>query len=70
MLEIHEIMKSKQQKNPNLSDLCIIPPDDVYDTYVKIDNNLQLNLNAYNAALAKAHIWFDIGDILRNYFIS
>ena len=41
-------MKSKQQKNPNPSDLCIIPPDDDY--------NLQLNLNAYNAVVAKAHI--------------
>ena len=50
---------------------CILsPPDDIYDTYVEIDNDLLLNLNICNALVAKAHILFDIGDILRSSFIS
>ena len=35
--------------------MCIIFPDDVYDTYVEIDNDFQLNINIYNALAAKAH---------------
>ena len=34
----------------------LFPSDDVYDTYVEIDNDLQLNINIYNALVAKAHI--------------
>ena len=48
----------------------LLHPDDVYDTYVEIDNDLQLTMNIYNALIAKAHIWLDIGDILRSSFIS
>ena len=48
----------------------LLPPDDVYDAYVEIDNDLQLTMNIYNALIAKAHIWLDIGDILRSSFIS
>ena len=51
-----KLTKPKQQKIPNSSDLGIIPPDDVYDTYVEIDKDLQLNINIYNALVAKAHI--------------
>ena len=47
---------SKQQNFQNPSDLCIIPPDDVYDTYVENDNDLLLNVNIYNALVAKAYI--------------
>ena len=61
---------SKQQNFQNPSDLCIIPPDDVYDTYVENDNDLLLNVNIYNALVAKAYIWTDIGDVLRSSFIS
>ena len=70
LLETHEITMSKQQNFQNLSDLCIIPPDDVYDTYVENDNDLLLNVNIYNALVAKAYIWTDIGDVLRSSFIS
>ena len=42
-------------KIPN-PDLCIIPSDDVYNTYIEIDNDLQLNIIIYNALVAKAHI--------------
>ena len=50
---------------------CILSiPDDIYDTYVEIDNDLLLNLNICNALVAKAHILFDIGEILRSSFIS
>ena len=62
--------KSTQQKNPNPADLCITHSDQVYDTYVEIDNNLQLNINIFNELVAKAQIWFDIGDILRSSFNS
>ena len=62
--------KSTQQKNPKPADLCITHPDEVYDTYVEIDNNLQLNINIFNELVAKAQIWFDIGDILRSSFNS
>ena len=62
--------KSTQKKNPNPADLCITYPDEVYDTYVEIDNNLQLNINIFNELVAKAQIWFDIGDILRSSFNS
>ena len=48
--------KSTQQKNPNPADLCITHPDEVYDTYVEIDNNLQLNRNIFNELVAKAQI--------------
>ena len=48
--------KSTQQKNPNPADLCITHPDEVYDTYVEIDNNLQLNINIFNELVAKAKI--------------
>ena len=44
------------KKIPNPSDLCIIPSDDVYNTYVEIDNDLQLNIIIYNALVAKAHL--------------
>ena len=44
--------------------------DDVHDSYEEIDKDLLLNINIYNALVAKAHIWFDIGDILRSSFIS
>ena len=30
--------------------------DDMHNTYVEIDNDLQLNINIYNALVAKAHI--------------
>ena len=40
----------------NSSDLFIIPLDDAYDTYVEIDNDLQVNINIDNARVAKAHI--------------
>ena len=48
----------------------LLPPVDVYDTYVEIDNDLQLTMNIYNALIAKAHIGLDTGDILRSSFIS
>ena len=70
MLETQEMTKSTQQKNPNPSDLCITHPDEVYDIYVDIDNDLQLNINIFNELVAKAQIWFDIGDILRSSFNS
>ena len=39
-LFIPVIVQSKQQKISNTSDLCIVPPDHVYDTYIEIDNSL------------------------------
>ena len=51
-----QITKSKQLKIPNLSDLCVIPSDDVYDSNMEIDSNLHWNINIYNALVAKAHI--------------
>ena len=49
-LKLTRSQSLSNKKNPNPFDLCIIPsPDDVYDTYVEIDNNLQLNINIYNA---------------------
>ena len=48
-----------------------MPPRRRYDdTYVEINSDLKLNINIYNALVAKPHIWFDIGDILRSSFIS
>ena len=49
---------------------CVLSTlDDVYDTYIEIDNNLQRNINIYNALVVKAHIWFDIDDILHSLFL-
>ena len=42
----------------------LFPPDNAYDTYIEIDNDFQLKINFNNALVAKAHIWFDTGDIL------
>ena len=42
----------------NYFDLVLFPPDEIYDTYVEIDDNLQLNFSIYNALAAKANVWF------------
>ena len=34
----------------------LFPPDEIYDTYLEIDDDLQLNVNIYFALVAKAHI--------------
>ena len=34
----------------------LFPPDEIYDTYLEIDGDLQLNVNIYSALVAKAHI--------------
>ena len=34
----------------------LFPPDEIYDTYLEIDDDLQLNVNIYFALLTKAHI--------------
>ena len=74
LLETHEITMVKQKKTQILPTCVLsplpIPSDDVNDTCVEIDNDLQLNINIYNALVAQANIWFDIGDILRSSFIS
>ena len=50
---------------------CILfPSDNEYRTYLEINNDLQLNINIYNALVAAVHICFDIGAILRSSFIS
>ena len=63
-----------KQKKPLILPTCVLSPlpipSDVNDTYVEIGNDLQLNINIYNALVAQANIWFDIGDILRSSFIS
>ena len=57
LLETHDIAKSKQQKTPNPSDSCNMPPRRRYDdTYVEINSDLKLNINIYNALVAKPHI--------------
>ena len=34
----------------------LFPPDEIYDTYLEIDDDLQLNVNIYFALVAKTHI--------------
>ena len=34
----------------------LFPPDEIYDTYLEIDDDLQFNFNIYFALVAKAHI--------------
>ena len=60
----------KQQKLQILPTCVLFLPDDANNTYVEIDKDFQLNKNICNVPTAKAHIWFDIGDILRSSFIS
>ena len=47
--------RSLNNKKSQILPTCVLfPPDNVYDTYVEIDNDLQLNINIYNALVAKA----------------
>ena len=49
--------RSLNNKKFQILPACVLLPlDDAYDTYVEIDNDLQLNINIYNALVAKAHI--------------
>ena len=64
----HEVLNNK--KLQILPTCVLFLPEDPYDTYVKINKGFQLNINICNVPAAKAHIWFDIGDILRSSFIS
>ena len=68
-----KLTKSRCLNNKNFQILrtCILfPSDDKYRTYLEIDNDLQLNINIYNALVAAVHICFDIGAILRSFCIS
>ena len=70
LLETKEIANLNNKKFQILPTCALFAPDDVCNTYVEIDKDLQLNINICNALVAKAHIWFDIGDILCSSFIS
>ena len=64
----HEVETTKNIKS--FRSMYYSPSDDVQDTYVEIDNNLYFNINIYNALVAKAHIWFDIGHLIFDIFCS
>ena len=54
-----KLTRSRSLKNKKFQILpaCVLfRPDDVYDTYVEIEDGLQLNINIYNALVAKVHI--------------
>ena len=67
-LKLKRWRSSNNKKIPNPFDLCIIPP---LKTYMILAQRSITICNWHKYALvAKAHIWFDIGDILRSFFIS
>ena len=40
-----------------LSTAVVFEPDEVYDTYINNHENLQIDINIYNALLLKASKW-------------
>ena len=58
--ECLKLTRSRNLNNKQFQTLptnVIISPDEIYDTYVNIDDNMQLNVNIYNSLISKAKQW-------------
>ena len=57
-------LKIARSKNISFKQFQILPnpivvnPDEIYDTYVSINESLQLDIDAYNFLIQKASSWF------------
>ena len=70
-----KLPKSRKSQNLNHKKFRILPasvrypPDEIYEIYVVIDDNLQLNFSIYNALVAKAYGWFIFYNIHTGQFL-